>query len=246
MRRTGGSLEAEHSHRPDGLPRPGEAHLWIHRPGMEPGQAGALTKDELGRASRYRSRMAQQRFLTRRRALRSLLGWYLGMAPEAVPLQVDARGKPFVPSGAELRFNAGEADGLIALAFRVHAEVGIDVETIRRGKSVERLAATFLTSGEMAELERVETADRRGALIQAWTRKEAYLKGVGVGLRSSPKRIDTGLQGQWRPVRDSASSSPSPWWVTDLEPLEGARLALATEGTRPRLRVFSEYFECVG
>lgn len=238
MKRIGADLEAEHSHWPDGIPQLGEAHLWIHRPRMEPGPS-ALTKEELNHASRFRSQTAQQRFITRRTVLRDLLGWYLGIAPRTVPLQIDARGKPFLPIGPTLRFNASEADGLVALAFRVRGEIGIDVETIQRGISMERLAATFLTSGEMADLNRVETEERNGVLLQAWTRKEAFLKGVGSGLRGSPNRIETGLQGSWRLVRDLDSPRPSPWWVTDLEPFEGARLALATEGSRLRLRVFS-------
>lgn len=238
MKRIGSGLEVEHSHLPDGVPQDGEAHLWIHRPRLDSGARG-LTKEELSHASRYRSQIAQQRFLTRRRVLRDLLGWYLGLAPQAVPLQRDACGKPFLPNGPELRFNASESDGLVAVAFRAHGEIGIDVETTRREISIERLAPTFLTSGEMADLKRAGTEERKGVLLQAWARKEAYLKGVGIGLRGSPKTIETGLQGSWRLVRDLGSPSLSPWWVTDLEPFEGGRLALATEGSRLRLRLFS-------
>jgi hypothetical protein len=80
--------------------------------------------------------------------------------------------------------------------------------------------------------------ERRGdVLIQAWTRKEAYVKGLGVGLRHVFNGFETGVEGSWRSVGDPAMSGPT-WWVRDLPPLAEARLALATAGSQTEVLWF--------
>lgn len=93
--------------------------------------------------------------------------------------------------GAELRALVADADssprhsvshtsGLSAIAWS-DALVGIDLEVVRTRPKLERLAARTMTPGERAAWS--ETLDRDRGFAQHWTRVEAYLKAIGVGVK---------------------------------------------------------------
>ncbi|MEU7729716.1 4'-phosphopantetheinyl transferase superfamily protein [Streptomyces sp. NPDC040724] len=64
-----------------------------------------------------------------------------------------------------------------------------------------------------------------------WTRKEAVLKAIGVGLASDLTRLEThpATPGPVE-VTSDALGTPSTWWVSDLEVPEGWTAALALAG----------------
>ncbi|MEV5548477.1 4'-phosphopantetheinyl transferase superfamily protein [Streptomyces sp. NPDC052309] len=118
--------------------------------------------------------------------LRMLLGAYLGVEPSDVtlvrqpcPLCRAPHGRPDVP-GVPLRFSLSRTDGLCLLAFADTA-VGADVETLPASDVVAGLA-TMLHPEETAELAACPPDRRPAAFARVWTRKEAYLKGLGTGL----------------------------------------------------------------
>jgi 4'-phosphopantetheinyl transferase len=170
--------------------------------------------------------------------LREILGYYLGTSPANVQLGGERWSRPSLANRPDLSFSVSKVAGIAIFAFRVGGDVGVDIELKRAGEDLAALAADFLTVSERNELAKVPP-DRHGeVVIQAWTRKEAYVKGVGAGLRYGLRGFETGIEGSWRPVKDPSMSGP-PWWVTDLPPLDEARLALATAGSQTEVSWFS-------
>lgn len=213
------------------LPEPGEIHVWMGHP---KGSEMELSGDELDRAVRYRTSLARRRFVGRRATLRKLVGRYLGLDPLALRFGRESGGRPYLQVGAgfpDLRFNLAEADGLVVLGFRVGAGVGVDVEVDRPGVDLERLAIRLLTPEERRRLESLPSRQRSKALLRAWVRKEAYLKGTGRGIGGRLSEVEVGLAGRWGTVRDRGTNSASSWYVTDLVfPGCEAPVGVAAEG----------------
>jgi 4'-phosphopantetheinyl transferase len=63
-------------------------------------------------------------------------------------------------------------------------DVGVDVELIRADADLDGIAAKFFTRAEQDALASLPPAQRLAASFHCWTRKEAYLKGIGAGLTS--------------------------------------------------------------
>src|SRR4051794_37305216 len=94
--------------------------------------------------------------------------------------------------------------------------VGIDAELVRARRYAERIATRAMLEAELAAWRTTAGPARDRALLQHWTRVEAYLKAIGEGVRG-------GLR----------TRPPASWVVVDL-PL-GARHvgAVAVEHTGP-------------
>lgn len=207
---------------------PGAVHLWQARLDLSADElsrlAETLSPDEQVRAARYRFEVHRRRFVAARGRLRRLVGQYLDCKAEAVRFQYSPCGKPAVVSETDLRFNLSHSEEVALYAFARGCEVGIDVERIRETAGWERIAERYFAPGERAQLEAVPPELRTAAFFQLWTRKEAYLKARGEGLRFGRLRAE--------PDRDAG------WWVVSLEAPLGYAAALAVEaaGAVPLLR----------
>ncbi|MFJ8104485.1 4'-phosphopantetheinyl transferase family protein [Streptomyces sp. NPDC096132] len=131
------------------------------------------------------------RFLVGCALSRLLLGELLGMPPADVPLRRvcprcgGPHGKPRLdaPAGsAAYDFSVTHSGALIGVAVCAGAEVGLDVEDADAALDVDSAARIALSARESAILRSLPPADRKPAFLRIWTRKEAVLKALGVGL----------------------------------------------------------------
>jgi 4'-phosphopantetheinyl transferase len=174
----------------------GGLELWFVRP---PAPDGPAARHVLGQAAvllddRERRRLAafvrpgdRLLYATAHLALRRLLAGYLGVPPAGIgfvrgvcPGCGERHGRPGLP-GDPLHFSLSHTRGLILVG--VAAEpVGVDVERVVGAATAEVCAAAFHPA-ERAELDGLAPAERPARFARLWTRKEAYLKGLGTGLR---------------------------------------------------------------
>ena len=168
---------------------PDEVHVWLARPEERQDQsflagcAALLDADEHARLDRFLVEHARLEFLVGRAFLRSVLGAYLGEAPELLALAASADGKPELRWPApHVRFNLSNTAGLIACAITHDRDVGIDVERADREVEVLELADRFFASSEAADLRALAPALRLRRFFEYWTLKESYVKAVGSGL----------------------------------------------------------------
>lgn len=147
-----------------------------------------LTPAERARAARYRQPADQARFVVGRASLRYLLGQRLGLAPAAVPLALNAYGKPqlLAPAGAQLHFNVAHAGAWVVLALGTRA-VGIDVEKWELDFDFADVTAHCFSAAEQRYL--ALSADPRAAFYALWTRQEAWAKATGRGLGDEPAAL---------------------------------------------------------
>jgi 4'-phosphopantetheinyl transferase len=222
-----------------GLPG-GDIHVWRVSLTPSPDRLDALrlllAAEERARADRILLPDRGAAFLLARAALRQLLGRYLEIPPESIAFGYTAHGKPFLAGPGPLpplRFNVSHSGRLALLAFRLHREIGVDVEEIRTTPDLTGIARRFFTAAEAGSVLSRPPAGQAGAFYACWTRKEAYLKATGRGIAAgvASMEIFTGPDGQPALRTPSPDAVPQPdWAIRDLAAGEGYAAALAAEG----------------
>ena len=171
------------------LPR-GEIHLWhLDLGGALPdGVRERLDEAEWGRALRFRFERDRARYVHAHCAMRQVLGGYIGVPGEKVRFEIDPRGKPALAAEFDLGFNLSHSGTFGLLAVGRGAEVGVDIEEIAPRNDLPRLARSVFSAEEVRALEQV-AGDKTLAFLIGWTRKEAYLKALGIGLALEPATV---------------------------------------------------------
>jgi 4'-phosphopantetheinyl transferase len=210
------------------LPRPGEVHVWtvdLDRPVGAAG--GALSEDELLRAAAFKVVDGRRRFVGARAALRTLLGRYLGTAPEALQFAAGPGGKPRLASSSPLEFNVSHSGGVALIAFADGAEVGVDVEAIAPREHRDGIARRVFTRAER------DAIDDDESFYRHWVAKEAFVKATGRGI-SSVKSFEVLLDapGGARLVHVGGDyEEAGRWTLAPIEAPRGYAAALVARGT---------------
>lgn len=166
-----------------------ESQVWWAAPGdVRPRHTRLLDAVERGRRDRYLRVEDRDRFTIGVALTRLVLGRALGLPPERVPLDRTCpdcgrpHGAPRLPAGTGPYVSISHSGDRIALAVSATGPLGVDVEATG-GKLDREVAGRVLGPAEMAELERLGTAEWQSGLLAYWTRKEAVVKATGEGLR---------------------------------------------------------------
>lgn len=218
-----------------------EIHVWcalldIPRARLER-MALSLSSDERSRAARYHFERDRRRFIAGRAVLRAILGSYLDAEPGVLEFRYAAHGKPQLEEGFDggsLRFNLSHCRGLALYAVTRDREIGIDLERVQELLDAEAVARRFFSPRENAALQAIPARHRALAFFNCWTRKEAYVKGLGDGLIHPLDEFDVSLA-PGEPVRITAGGRgawlASEWTLCELfPPAAGWVAALAVQG----------------
>ncbi|MEV4683678.1 4'-phosphopantetheinyl transferase superfamily protein [Streptomyces kurssanovii] len=168
--------------------------LWRVRASEYAARAAAdewlLDAEERARVRAFVRDRDRDRYRVAHVVLRRLLGAYLDEDPAAVGLVREPcpgcgepHGRPAV-AGAPFHFSLAHSGDLALLAF-ADTPVGIDVEADPSLEAAAEIGA-MLHPRERAEVAAVPHRARPASVGRCWTRKEAYLKGVGIGLGEDP------------------------------------------------------------
>jgi 4'-phosphopantetheinyl transferase len=182
---------------------------------LDPGEREAASK---------RVGAVRDRYVVAHGALRTVLAHVAGGAPGGLVIGRacghcgDPRhGRPTL-AGSDVEFNLSHSEGIALIACTRGVRVGVDVEVVRPRALLPKLAQRVLDdAGYQAWLARPET-EQLGVFIQEWTAREAYLKGLGLGIV--------------RRLRDVPTSPPG-WTISALPVGEIARASLAVEHPEP-------------
>jgi 4'-phosphopantetheinyl transferase len=153
-----------------------------------------LSPDETERAGQFFFERERRRFIVGRGVLRMILGRYVGRAPEELAFVYGLNGKPAL-DGSSVRFNVAHSEGVALYAFTRAGDVGIDVEHIRPMPDWETVAELSFAPPELNRLRAVPEAERPLEFFRAWTRQEAVLKALGVGLSGAARQLAATREG---------------------------------------------------
>ena len=201
-------------------------HVWVTPLTATPQRLAALyatlAPDERQRADRFLAAHAREQFVIARATLRQILGRYVGAAPADLRFVTDGNGKPAL-SGRELFFNVSHSGGLAVYAMTRRGEVGIDVEQLRPRAALLDMADRFFAPAEAWAIRSLPPDRREEAFFHVWTRKEAFLKAMGLGLTHGLERFEVSV-----PPDD-----PARVLHIDGDPAAGARWSLAALAPAP-------------
>jgi 4'-phosphopantetheinyl transferase len=155
-------------------------------------------------------------------ALRATLGRALGRPPEQIDItRVCERcgdlhhGRPRMSRG-EIAFSVSHSAGTAVIALTPDApRIGVDIELVRARPFLGRLAARTLAPDAYAAWRAAPETERLERFLRAWTMKEAYLKGIGIGIATTLADVP---------------DEPSGWTVQPIDAPPGyvASVAVAT------------------
>ncbi|MFG2594476.1 4'-phosphopantetheinyl transferase family protein [Streptomyces sp. NPDC048462] len=213
---------------PPTRPGPDGVQLWLvataaHEQSATRYAPLVLDPSELARAAEFRRPADRATYLCAHVGLRRVLGNQLGTAPKAVsmarapcPCCGEPHGRPVLPDG-HLHFSLSHCEGLSLIAVAV-GPVGVDVEPVPSEQTLVE-AADVVHPAESAELAALAPALRPAAFARLWTRKEAYLKGLGIGLGADPSTEYVGA--------GETPAAASGWLLADIAVPHGHRGAVA-------------------
>lgn len=161
-----------------------QIHLWQATLDTSPLEldryARLLSEEETIRAARFLFPQTRIRFIAGRGILRELLAAYQDVQPEEIRLSYNRYGKPCLQGGGSY-FNLSHTGGTVLYAVSRTAEVGVDIEAMRKDFDWEEMSFA-LSARERAELKRSPLPNPHEAFLQRWVRREALCKAAGKGL----------------------------------------------------------------
>jgi len=151
-----------------------------------------LSPDEIKRADRYIFPKDQRKFAKARGVLRHILARYLRCHPTEVQFSYSERGKPSLMN-LPLYFNVSHSHELALYGFSVERKIGVDLEFIREMSQPMDIAKRFFSKREHRLLSELPSSEQLRSFFACWTRKEAYVKAIGLGLAQALNAFEVSI-----------------------------------------------------
>ena len=165
-----------------------EVHVWLFESAdtvpLTEGQIAVLSPHERERGARFRRESDRHAYLQQRFLLRTLLSGYLGLPRSDIAYTQNETGKPALDPqlSRELRFNLSHSGQTALMAFALGRRIGIDLEQPRPDTDHLKIARRFFSEEESRSLAAAPPEAQPALFTRIWTRKEAVIKAVGLGL----------------------------------------------------------------
>jgi 4'-phosphopantetheinyl transferase len=191
-----------------------------------------LSGAELDRARRITHYESWLQFVRARALLRLMLNHCTGLPPHSFAFADETGEAPRLidnPWGLHLSVSHSFDWAIVVVG---DAPLGIDLERMHPDCDWERIAEVCFHPNEQQCLRQAPQQLRLDAFFEIWTRKEAYLKGIGVGMAEDPSAFSVACDSISTHRRGTTSRA---WYVQDVEAPPGYKAALASEQRRPSI-----------
>ncbi len=228
----------------------GELDVWYTRISeIEKELVRCLSKDERQRGRRFMHPLVRREFVRTRAWLRHILARYLQEPPERLRFAYGSEGKPRLADAEEGRgicFNVAHSHGVALAAVTLERPVGVDVEKVHDARDLEGLAERYFSPNEIVALQGLDRARRSRGFYLAWTRKEAFIKALGLGLAFPLDAFDVcltpGEPAAILAVRSSRTTREQ-WTAIDIDLGERFTAAAIVQGQVSRVRYWHTLLE---
>ena len=186
-----------------------------------------LSVDERRRAAAFHFARDRSRFVAARGQLRMLLAAHVGAPASTLEFRPGAHGKPALARPRGPFFNTSRSGEIGLCALSETGEVGCDIERLDPRLCDPDVARRFFAAAEVSVLERLPADQQLDGFFNCWTRKEAFVKALGLGLSHSLHAFCVSLApgGSARFLGGAEG-----WAVASLDPAPGYRAAIAARG----------------
>lgn len=176
-----------------------QAHLWHVRLSWLTSSINLHKSDlpieEQVKANAFKRLEDRNRYLGTRLILRVLISMYCRVSVDKISFDYGQYGKPtaIIPGQSySLHFNISHSQDLLTLAFS-RSPVGVDVEFVKPDFDIDSIANTVMSKNELEEFYSISIEKRVHAFYQLWTRKEALVKLLGIGMSQNLKSLEAGF-----------------------------------------------------
>ena len=209
-----------------------------------------LPDHEREKAKRFRFEILRARYIKSHYLLRFLLGHYLGTNFYHQEFDYNEYGKPSLKKDNEnklIYFNLSNSGNICVFVFTNNDDLGVDVENICDMTNMDNIVEHFFSPSENIKFCSLPEQNRKKTFFKYWTRKEALLKAMGVGLSYPLDKFDV-LSDAENPSRVSIKTNyqnlkKTEWTIQDINVFDGFASAVALKDKNPdcvtRLRYFS-------
>lgn len=195
-----------------------------------------LSAEEKQKAESFHFARDQLKYTFCRASLRVLLAHYAEISPEKIQFQYTAHGKPYLCG--DLSFNLSHTDDRMIVALSSSQEIGIDIEKMRWVSDYLAISENYFSESECQHVMQRSTEHQLAAFFHCWVRKEALLKGIGLG-------ISTGLSAiqQLNCLESTPVFAQQTWNIHTLIGVPPYFAAVAHTGTIERIESVEESWE---
>lgn len=190
-----------------------------------------LDRAESQKMSRFVFEHLRVRYARAHGMLRRLLAGYADCQPEELVFTQGSHGKPALVNTKGLSFSLSHAGDSVAIAIARDLDIGIDIEQIKPIVDRDALVEQFFSPDELRCYKALPSQMQETAFFRLWTRKEAFVKGLGLGLSRPLDSFSVGIE---QPV-SLAGQDTSQWFLHHLEPGDGFVGALAVRSHKASL-----------
>lgn len=144
-----------------------------------------LSSDESTRAGRFHFEKDRKKFTIARGALRLILGRYLNIPGKDIHFSNTQYRRPYITEKHNrtlINFNLSHSNALAIYAVTKGRDIGIDIEYMRPMNDAAGIVKRFFSAKEISLFNSAPDDAKTRAFFTLWTRKEAYIKALGMGL----------------------------------------------------------------
>lgn len=196
-----------------------------------------LDDAERARAAAFAFEHLRRRYIVAHSFLRHVLASQSGIAAGAIRFEATEHGKPFLAGNPHLQFNMSHAQGIAYVALAPEGDLGVDVELHHAIDDLMNVARTVYSPIELQQLEKMSGEAQTAGFLRCWTRKEAYVKALGVGLGAALREITVHPQVSDITVPPIEGVSDAPFFVRTVPSRADEYVAVASTNEIERIEV---------
>jgi 4'-phosphopantetheinyl transferase len=145
-------------------------------------------------------------------------------------IEIGSNGKPFLVGVDDLSVNLSHSERWLVVAVGDGAPIGVDCEAVRGFDDLRDVARLTLSEAELDLLNRADDISAIGIFYTLWTRKEALVKAIGVGLSFPLSELTVVADAAQAPLPlplRIAAPGHGEWWLRSIDSPEGFAAACA-------------------
>ncbi len=200
-----------------------------------------LSNEEIERANRFHFSKDKNNFIVSHGILRLILSWYLNVKPTDIIFIFNKYGKPYLYNSKNIKFNISHSKNKLLMGFSNGIHVGIDIEFMNVVFAKGDIAKNYFSPDEVKKLKTLSAKNIVEGFYNCWTRKEAFIKGVGMGLSIPLDSFDVELlPGRQPTIIDVRfdESEKGKWELFNLDIYENYRSALAVREHNVKINLY--------
>jgi 4'-phosphopantetheinyl transferase len=154
-----------------------------------------LSDRERARAERFTHNSDHNCYVAVHALLRIELSKLMGIKAKSVRIAESENGKPFIPD-SDLTFSLSRTKNMFAFVIARDQFLGVDIEQIKPEIDFKNISLNYFSVEEhQSILSFKNVADQKRTFFEIWTRKEALLKALGIGINNDLVKVHV-LEGE--------------------------------------------------